>query len=108
MTEAMLVFTTCANREEASRIARVVVEERLAACVQIVGDIQSVYHWQGAIEESREVLVLIKSLVASFEDLQARITGLHSYETPEIVAIPILAGAKDYLAWLAGSTQGAG
>ena len=100
MFDALIVFSTCATREEAERIARAVVEERLAACVQVLPPIQSIYRWQGAVEQSEEILMLFKTTSAQFPALEKRIAELHSYDTPEIVAVPVAAGAEKYLNWL--------
>lgn len=100
MTDKIVVLTTCSSREEAQRIARRLVEARLAACVQVSAPIQSVYHWQGAVEESEETMLVIKSSRPLWERLRAEIARLHSYSTPEVVALPIIDGAPDYLAWM--------
>jgi len=100
MTDKIVVLTTCSSREEAQRIARRLVELRLAACVQVSSPIQSVYHWQGAVEESEETLLLIKSSRPLWERLRGEIARLHSYSTPEVVALPIIEGAPEYLTWM--------
>lgn len=100
MTDKIVVLTTCSSREEAQRIARRLVEARLAACAQVSAPIQSVYHWQGAVEESEETMLVIKSSRPLWERLRAEIARLHSYSTPEVVALPIIDGAPDYLAWM--------
>lgn len=105
MTDAVIVFLTCANRDEAEQIARAVVEERLAACVQLLPQIRSIYRWQGAVEEADEILVLCKTTAARFDELAARIAAMHSYDTPEIVGIPVSMGAEKYLGWLRDSTD---
>lgn len=106
MPDAIIVFSTCANHEEAQRIAQAVVEERLAACVQLLLPIESIYRWEGAIERSQEILVLFKTTLAEFPALEKRITELHSYETPEIIAVHVVAGAEKYLKWLRDSARG--
>jgi periplasmic divalent cation tolerance protein len=100
MTDAIIALCTCGNREEAARIAHALVEERLAACVNVLPEIESVYRWQGKIEVAREVLLIIKTTEPRFPELRDRIAGLHSYDVPEIVAFPIAAGADKYLGWL--------
>jgi periplasmic divalent cation tolerance protein len=100
MAEHVQVVTTTSSREEAQRIARVLVEERLAACVQVLGPISSTYRWQGAIETSHEWLCVAKSRRELYEEIEKAIRGAHSYQVPEILAVPILAGSVDYLAWL--------
>ena len=105
MSDAIQVITTTANREEAETIARSLVEGRLAACVQIVGPITSVYRWEGRIETSPEWQCLIKSRQGLWEPLLAAIRRLHSYQVPEILVLHVTAGNPDYLAWLAAETQ---
>jgi periplasmic divalent cation tolerance protein len=100
MTGKVVVLSTCASADEASRIARHLVEKRLAACVNIVPGIQSVYHWQGAVEESAEFLLVIKSRRDLFDRLKQEIAAVHSYTVPEAVALPIVDGAATYLDWM--------
>ncbi len=100
LPEVLIVFCTCGAEDEAIRIASAVVEERLAACVNILPGIQSIYRWQGAVERARELLLLIKTTEAQFDALQDRIQALHSYDTPEVVAITVVGGSERYLAWL--------
>lgn len=100
------VLTTAGSREEAGRIARALVEERLAACAQVVGPIQSTYRWEGAVEEAEEYLVLVKTLSALSQQVVAAIRRNHSYQTPEILCTPILDGDRDYLSWVRESVQG--
>jgi periplasmic divalent cation tolerance protein len=100
MTDKIVVFTTCANQEEAAKIARHLVERRLAACVSIVAQVQSIYRWKGAVEESTEWLLIIKSRRGLVERLSAEISSLHSYQVPEVVALPLIDGAPAYLNWL--------
>ena len=96
---------TAANGEEAARLADMLVGAHLAACVQILPEIESVYRWQGQIERQSEVLLLAKTTRAKFDDLEREVRGLHSYETPEIIAIPIVAGSAPYLEWLDESVK---
>ncbi|MDQ1707640.1 MAG: periplasmic divalent cation tolerance protein [Pyrinomonadaceae bacterium] len=105
--EAIVVFLTATDRTEASRLAEVLVEKRLAACVQIVSDIESVYRWQGKVERQREVLVIAKTLSLRFAALEREVRALHSYDTPEIVAVPLLRGSVPYLEWLSASIRDA-
>jgi len=100
MPDPIQVVTTTASREDAERIARELIDERLAACVQVAGPITSTYRWQGAIESSREWLCLIKSRQDLYAELEAAIRRLHPYEVPEILALPVVAGNPAYLAWL--------
>ncbi len=94
------VMTTTASKDEAQRIARALLEQRLAACVQIVGPIESLYWWQGALTKSEEWLCLAKSELELFSKIEETIKTLHSYEVPEILALPIVAGSDSYLRWL--------
>ncbi|MBN2465654.1 divalent-cation tolerance protein CutA [candidate division WOR-3 bacterium] len=105
MKEPIQVFTTAPNRAIARRIARALIDLRLAACVQILGPIVSTYRWQGQVENAREWLCLIKTSRARFRELSSTVEGLHPYDTPEIVALPIAAGNRRYLAWLAASVR---
>ncbi len=98
---AQLVLTTCPDSATAERIARALVTERLATCVNIVPIAQSVYRWQGKIESAAEQLLLIKTRRRDFSALQTRLHALHPYELPELLAVPIAGGSHRYLAWLA-------
>jgi len=101
MSSAIQVTTALASREAALRIAELLVESRLTACVQVVGPVTSTYRWQGKIEQGEEWLCVVKSLPELYSQLEAAIRAAHSYETPEIIAVPIVAGSADYLSWLA-------
>lgn len=100
MTETIVVLCTCASEDEAGRIAAALVGEEVAACVNILPRIRSIYRWQGLVEDASEVLLLVKSTADRFEALRDRIAALHSYDTPEIIALPIVAGSERYLAWI--------
>ena len=100
MTEHIQLFTTTEKKEDAKNIAREVLEKRLAACVQIIGPITSTYRWKGQIEEEHEWLCLMKSRNDLYDRLEERIKGIHPYEEPEILAIPVVAGSQGYLDWL--------
>ena len=100
MADYVQILTTTGSEEEAGRIAEALVERRLAACVQVVGPIVSRYRWQGWIEEEREWQCLAKTTEAAYEAVEAAIREIHSYDEPEIVATPILAGSAGYLAWI--------
>lgn len=102
---ARIVFVMAANEEEASVIARTLVEERLAACVNIIMPVRPIYRWQGAIEESHESLLLIKTSARNYAKLERRVEELHSYDVPEIVATALANGSADYLKWIAESTS---
>ena len=100
MTEMLLVFTTFADEEEAARVVRVLVEERLVACGNLLPGVRSLYRWKGAVEDAREVMALMKTRKQDWAALVSRLHELHPYETPECVAVRIAAGAPKYLAWL--------
>jgi periplasmic divalent cation tolerance protein len=102
MTDKIVVFSTAASAEEAEKIARGLVEARLAACVNIVPSIRSFYRWQGKIEDSTELLLIIKSSRDRFDALRATLEKLHSYEVPEVIAMPVVVGARNYLNWMEG------
>jgi periplasmic divalent cation tolerance protein len=100
MKSYIQVSTTTETREQAQTIARHLVDEKLAACVQILGPITSTYSWKGKVETTEEWLCLIKTQENLYETLEKAILSLHSYETPEIIAVPIIRGSKEYINWL--------
>jgi periplasmic divalent cation tolerance protein len=101
LTDKCVVLVTCANGAEAKRIARAVVEERLAACVNILpGAVSSIYRWKGRVESARETLLIIKTSRKRLVKLQAAIERLHSYDVPEFIAFPIVAGSRAYFEWV--------
>lgn len=95
-----LILTTCPDTRSARRVARALVEERLAACVNIVPIAQSIYRWRGKIESARERLLVIKSERRAYRAIERRVRALHPYELPEIIAVPVVAGHRRYLAWI--------
>lgn len=101
--DAIIVFMTAANGEEATRLADLLIGAHLAACVQILPEMESVYRWQGKIERQSEILLLVKTTTGKFAELERQVRALHSYETPEIIAVPIVAGSTPYLEWLDAS-----
>ncbi|HKS09596.1 MAG TPA: divalent-cation tolerance protein CutA [Pyrinomonadaceae bacterium] len=101
--DAIVVFMTAASGEEATRLADLLIGAHLAACVQILPEMESVYRWEGKIERQSEILLLAKTTTAKFAELEREVRALHSYETPEIVAVPIVAGSSPYVAWLLDS-----
>lgn len=103
MTDKVLVLTTAGSEAEARNIAQQLVERRLAACVNIVPRIQSVYRWQGKIESAEEFLLLIKTAQACTPELQAAVRELHSYDLPEFVVVSMESGSEEYLNWIAES-----
>ena len=105
MTDFLIVFVTCGSEEEALKIAHALVEERLAACVNLVSPIRSIYRWEGKVWDEKEWLLIIKTRTGRFEDLEQRVKSLHSYSVPEIVGFPILKGSLPYINWLAEMTS---
>jgi periplasmic divalent cation tolerance protein len=105
MTDKRLVLSTVATNEEARVIAGALVEKRLAACVNIVGPIQSIYRWKDAVEDSQEFLLLIKTTEAQFSQLRDELKQLHSYEVPECIAIEVEDGLPAYLEWIGESVK---
>jgi periplasmic divalent cation tolerance protein len=105
MTDALVVITTTETFAQAERLAHELVNRELAACVQIVPQMTSVYRWQGKVEQASEALLFIKTTRAAYDTLETAIRQLHSYQTPEIIALPIAAGSKDYLSWLQMTMQ---
>jgi len=100
MSDELIVFVTVPSRADGERIAEAVVGEQLAACVNILGPLRSIYRWQGEVCRDDEHLLLIKSTRARYPALEARVKALHSYETPEVIAMPIELGSTEYLRWL--------
>jgi periplasmic divalent cation tolerance protein len=100
-----MVYITAGSQAEAEAIARTVVAERLAACVNVLGPGLSIYRWQGAVEEAQEIVLIAKTRRDRADALAARVAALHSYDTPCIVTYPMLAGAPGYLAWLTAETE---
>lgn len=100
MTDKRLVLTTCGSSDEARRIARDIVERRLAACVNIVPQIESIYRWEGAVETAGEWLLIIKTTAGAFDKLRDAIEALHSYDLPECVAVAVEDGGISYLEWI--------
>jgi periplasmic divalent cation tolerance protein len=96
-----VAFSTAPDAETAGRIARALVDERLAACVNVVAGVRSIYRWKGAVEDEAEVLLVIKTRVERLETLAARLRALHPYELPELVALPAVGGLGAYLEWVA-------
>lgn len=98
--EHIIVFITASSSDEAAAIARALVEERLAACANIAPGVRSIYRWAGAVHEDPETLLIVKTRASRFEALARRVQELHSYDTPEVIVVPVAAGSAPYLAWL--------
>ena len=106
MSEISIVLVTAGSAEEAATIGRTLVEERLAACANIVPQIRSIYRWRGKIYDEQEFLIIIKTRTSLFEAVQKRVKELHSYEVPEIISLPIALGLPQYLEWVEEETGG--
>lgn len=102
---ARIVLTTVGNQADAARLARTLVEERLAACVNVLPAMASTYHWKGAIEQDTEHQVVIKTTAARIDALEARLRELHPYEVPELLVLDVIGGGANYLAWVRESTS---
>ena len=105
MLEYIVTLITAPNEEEASRISHTLVGERLAACVNIIPAVRSIYRWEGRVEDEKEVLLIVKTKRVLFEPLQKRVKELHSYSVPEIIALPLVEGNEQYLSWLGQETR---
>jgi len=105
MTDKIVVLTTCASAEEAEKIARALIERRLAACVNVLPQARGFYRWKGALEDAAEWLLLIKSTRERFDQLRAALETLHSYEVPEIIALSVVDGSPAYLNWLEAEVE---
>src|SRR6266700_968979 len=108
MADCVQVLTTVDSEDDGGRLGRGIVDARLAACVQIVGPIRSLYWWQGKVDDEREWLLLIKTTADRFPALEQHIKANHSYDTPEITAMPIAAGSAEYLGWISEETRQTG
>lgn len=108
MTDKVVIMVTAASRRECRKIARHLVEEKLAACVNITQAIESIYRWEGKLADEKEFVMLIKSTRELFPEIKAAIAKLHSYHTPEIICLPIIDGSRNYLQWIADSVKAAG
>ncbi len=105
MTPAIVVLVTVGSEQEAETIATTLLEERLAACVNVTSPVRSLYRWEGRIADDREWQLVIKTQARLFEALAARVRTLHSYDLPEIIALPVLAGTTDYVDWIQNETE---
>ena len=105
-TDVVAVFCTCPDAATARRLAGGLVERRLAACVNVLPEIRSIYLWQGETCDDAEVLMIAKTTLGSYADLQRWLLENHPYDVPEVLALPVAAGSRDYLAWVADETAG--
>ena len=104
MTDKIVVFTTCGSEEEAQQLAAALIEKRLAACVNITAPVTSVYRWKGTVEKSSEWMLVIKTRREKFEALRIMLEAAHSYELPEVLALPVVEGSPNYLNWIESET----
>ncbi len=104
-TSCIIVLVTASSKQEAERIAQGLLEQKLIACANIVGPVSSHFHWDGKVERAEEFLLLLKSRQDLFDELALKVKELHSYEVPEVVALPVVAGLDVYLRWLGGSLK---
>jgi len=100
-----VVFVTCSGKEEAEKISKTLVKEKLAACVNVVSTVKSFFWWEGKVDEAEEHLLIIKTSVEKMEKLIEKVKELHSYSVPEIISLPILEGNKEYLKWIEDSLK---
>lgn len=105
MLHAIVVLVTTPTPERAAEIARALVEERLAACGNVVPGLRSIYRWEGKVQEDAEALLVLKTTRGRFEALRERVLALHPYDVPEVIALPVEVGSAPYLAWLAAETS---
>ncbi len=106
MADEIIILITTSSKEEAAKIGKALVDEHLAACVNIVPEIRSLFFWEGETQDERETLLICKSRQPLLDQLTSRAKSLHSYAVPEIIALPIVGGSADYLAWLKDATKG--
>jgi len=104
--EAIIIFVTASSEAEARTLARDLVDSGLAACANLLPGLTSIFHWKGKVEETEEILLILKSRAELFERIETHVRELHSYEVPEIIALPILYGSSPYLAWIDEETGG--
>src|SRR5579863_2437271 len=107
MTDKIVVLNTCGSVEEAERLARSLIDRRLAACVNVISPIRSFYRWKGAVADASEWLLVIKTSRPLFAELRTALESTHSYELPEILALPVMEGSANYLSWMDGELRSA-
>lgn len=105
MSDKIVILVTCNSRSEAEKISRILVEARLIACANIVPSVQSIFRWQGEVCNEQEVLIIMKSVKTNLDRIIAKTKAVHSYDVPEIIALPIVAGSSDYLKWVEQETR---
>jgi len=105
MTDRIVVLSACATEREAETIARYLVEKRLAACVNLIPHVRSIYRWEGRVEDAKETMLVIKSTRGLFAELARELSAMHSYQVPEVIALPVVDGAEPYLDWIGRETR---
>ena len=104
MEDFIIILVTTSSEEEGRKIAQALIEKRFAACVNLIKDIESIYRWKGKISDEKEILMMIKTRKKLYRSVEEEVKKLHSYEVPEIIALPISSGSKDYLYWMDSET----
>jgi len=105
MSGEMVVLITCPHQKEGQRIGKVLVSEKLAACVNIIPGLVSIFNWEGRLHQEKEILLLVKTRSSCFQKLEKRVRQIHSYSVPEVIGLPIVKGSKNYLNWLIAMTR---
>lgn len=105
MDQYIIVLITASSEDEAAKIGKDLVDSRLAACVNFVKNIRSIYRWKGNVEDENEVLMIVKTRQSLFNNVTQKVKALHSYSVPEVIALPIIDGSEDYLKWLSNETE---
>lgn len=105
MSEPIVVWVTCSSEEEAVKIAKALVEDRLAACVNFIPSVRSIYRWEGKIWDEQEWLLVIKTRKERFKEMETKVKALHSYSVPEIIALPVTEGSSAYFNWINENTK---
>ncbi len=105
MSDYIVIFITTSSLDEAEKMGRALVEEKLVACSNIISPIRSIYRWQGKICDDKEALIILKTKKKLFKQIEKRVKALHSYDVPEVISIPIIEGSNKYLSWLKNETK---
>lgn len=105
MSNCIVIYITISSRDEAKKLGRALVEEKLVACTTIMSPVHSIYHWQGELCDDEETLMILKTKRELFSEIEVRVKELHSYAVPEIIAMPIVEGSENYLSWLRNETK---
>jgi periplasmic divalent cation tolerance protein len=106
VSREIVVFITCPHQKEGQRIGKILVSEKLAACVNIIPGLVSIFNWEGKLNQEKEILLIVKTRSSCFQKLEKRVRQIHSYSVPEVIGLPIVKGSKAYINWLVAMTQG--